>query len=83
MTTHVVRLDVMPRSSHAPVAGLLDPARTWLMVAIAGSMLALSLLMAAGSVVDRGPSEPADAGAPQPGPAPTLTGPRPAGATTQ
>ncbi len=69
MTTHVVQLDGMPRSSHAPVADLLDPAATWLMVAVAGSVLALSLLMASGSVVDRGTSGPADAGAPQPGPA--------------
>lgn len=83
MATHVIQLDGMPRTSPPPATGLLDPARTWLMVAIAGSVLALSLLMAAGSVVDRGPSGPADAGVPQPGPAPTLTGPRPAAAPTQ
>ena len=73
MSTHVIQLDHLPQDRRSEFRLPLDPARTWLMVAIAGSVLAASLLIASGSIVDDGSLGPGGAAAPQPGPAPTLT----------
>ncbi len=74
MTTHVVRLQASS-TAREPLRTLLDPRRTWLMVAIAGTVLAASLLLTSLAAVDRGAEASAGSVRPEPGPAPTRTAP--------
>ena len=73
MSAHVIQLEPLSHATHADARAPLDVARTWLMVTIAGSVLAASLLIADASVVDHESRGEPGAAVPEPGPAPTLT----------
>ena len=78
MTTHVIQVEAHPPGRPSGDVGRFDSARTSVMVAVAGSVLAASLLAVAGSFSDHGSGNATAGRAPDPAGAHLLSVPQPA-----